>query len=179
MSAPSSDEEHIQDLRKDLGKLITDGLVPYNVGENGGCLLKLGMVVAEQGDVDADAEEGERYEAATKALRAILEVAVEHKDMSGKQRRLLRAVLPLTPQLVGLPIRDRRTVAGKDLKPDKKDDVRPGTIRNHYEPKALDKLAVVLWQMEQEFQAGIELRLPVETTSAQQGAEPDSKGSDS
>jgi len=166
---------------------VTDGLVPYNVGDNGGRLLDLGLVKAHREALDGDADEAARYGADTRALTAVLEDAVAREEIRGKHRRLLRAVLPLKPELVGKSIRERRTEAGKDLRPDK-DDVRPGTIRNHYEPKALDKLAAVLWQMEQEFQAAaelalqqaaVELGLPVEAPSAQQGVEADSEGSGS
>ncbi len=150
MEAPSLDAENVQAIRDDLGRLVTGGLLPFNVGDNCECLLELGLVIAQREDVDGDADETQRYEADARALRAVLEIAVAHRDISGKHRRLLRAVLPLKPELVGQSVKERRTVAGKDLKPDK-DDVTAGTIRNHYEPKALDKLAGVLWQMELEF----------------------------
>jgi hypothetical protein len=150
MEDPSSDEECVTAIREALKSLVTDGLVPYNVGDNGGFLLKLGLVKAKRDPIDGNASETERHESATRALRAILEAAVEHEDISGKHRRLLRAVLPLKPELVGESIKVRRTEAGKDLKPGK-DDVTAGTIRNHYEPKALEKLAIVLWLMELEF----------------------------
>jgi hypothetical protein len=178
MEDSSADAEHVQPIRDALGKLVTDGLVPYNVGDNGECLLDLGLVKAHREALDGDADEAERYGADTRALTAVLEDAVAREEIRGKHRRLLRAVLPLKPELVGKSIKERRTEAGKDLRPDK-DDVRPGTIRNHYEPKALDKLAAVLWQMEQEFQAAVELGLQVEATSAQQGVEADSQGSGS
>jgi hypothetical protein len=169
MEDQSSDEECVKIIRAAIGRLVTDGLVPYNVGDNGGYLLELGLVKAQREALDGDVGEAERYEADTKALRAVLEAAVEREDIRGKHRRLLRAVLPLKPELVGESVKVRRTVAGKDLKPDK-DDVTAGTIRNHYEPKALDKLAVVLWQMELEFR--------VEATSAH-GGQADSEGSGS
>jgi hypothetical protein len=151
MAAPSSDAESVQAIREALGTLITGGLLPYNVGENGGCLLDLDLVKARREVLDGDADEGQRYEADAKALRAVLEVAVEHDDISGKHRRLLRAVLPLDPDLLGKSIKDRREVAGEVLKPGKK-AVTAGTIRNYYEPKALDKIVGVLWKMELEFQ---------------------------
>jgi hypothetical protein len=159
------DAESIEAIRETLRKLVTDGLLPFNVGENGGRLLELGLVQAARAKLDAEADEASRYEADTKALRSVLEAAVEHEEVSGKYRRLLRAVLPLKPELVGKSVKERRTIAGKDIKPDKK-PVMAGTIRNYYEPKALDKLAHVLWAMELEFR--------VEATSTH-GAE----GSDS
>ena len=144
--------ESVQAIREALGRLITGGLLPYNVGENGGCLLDLGLVKARRKVLDGDADEGERYEADTNALRAVLEAAVAHKDISGKHRRLLRAIFPLDTELLGKSIKDRREVAGEVLKPGKK-AVTAGTIRNYYEPKALEKIVGVLWKMELELQA--------------------------
>ena len=145
------DAESIEAIRETLRKLVTDGLVPFNVGDNGGYLLELGLVQAARAKLDAEADEASRYEADTEALRSVLEAAVEHEDISGKIRRLLRDVLPLDPELLGKSVRERRTIAGKDIRPGRS-VVTAGTIRNHYEPKALDKLARVLWVMEQEFQ---------------------------
>jgi hypothetical protein len=146
------DAESIEAIRETLRKLVTDGLVPFNVGDNGGYLLELGVVRAARAELDAADDEVSRYEADTEAVRSVLAAAVEHEDVSGKYRRLLRAVLPLKPELVGKPVKERRVEAGKDIKPGK-NDVTAGTIRNYYEPKALAKLAHVLWAMEQEFQA--------------------------
>ncbi len=61
-------------------------------------------------------------------------------------------MLPLNPQLLEKSVTERRAEAGKDIKLGK-GAVTPGTIRDHYEPRALDSLARVLWAMEQEFQA--------------------------
>jgi hypothetical protein len=145
--------ESIAAIRTTLGRLVTDGLVPYNVGENGGALLEMAVVQAARVKLDSAADEASRYEADTEALRSVLEAAVEDEDIGGKYRRLLRAVLPLTPELVGKPVRERRIVAGEVLKPGK-NDVTAGTVRNYYEPKALDKLARVLWSIEQESRTG-------------------------
>jgi hypothetical protein len=152
MEDPSSDEESIGAIRDAFGKLVTDGLLPYNVVENGGILLELGVVKDREVKPDGNANETECNEAVAEALRAVLEVAVEHDDIKGKHKRLLRAVLPLDPEHLGKSIKERRIVAGKVLKPGKK-AVTAGTIRNHYEPKALEKFAAVLWRMELEFRA--------------------------
>jgi|GEM_PF-3635379 hypothetical protein len=171
MGAKSSVKENVKNakaIRKALGGLVTDGLVPFNVGENGGCLLKLGLVEVRREPLDGKASETAHYEADVEALKHVLEAAVADEEIGGKSRRLLWAVLPLSAELVGEPIKKRRTVAGKELRPGKK-PVTAGTIRNYYEPKALDKLAGVLWRMELEFRA--------KQTSSDGPA--DSEGSDS
>ncbi|HEV2945170.1 MAG TPA: hypothetical protein VGX26_08660 [Solirubrobacteraceae bacterium] len=146
------DQESIEAVRDALKRVVTGGLVPFNVGEEGGCLLELEVVRVRLEQLDGKADEAERYEADLKALRSVLEDAVEHKDIGGKSRRVLRAVLPLNPKYVGKPIKERRTLAGKEIRPDKK-PISAGAIRNDHEPKALKKLAGVLWLMELEFRA--------------------------
>jgi hypothetical protein len=168
MEDSSPEEESVKVIRDALGKLVTDGLVPYNVNENGGFLLELALFEDQREHLDGDADETERNEADAKALRAVLQTAVEDKDISGKHRRLLRAVLPLNEELLGQSVKERRAVAGKELKPGKK--VGADTIRTYYEPKALVKLAIVLWKMELEFQ--------VEATSSR-GPRADAESSDS
>lgn len=145
------DAESIEVIRETLRKLVTDGLVPFNVGDNGGRLLELGVVRAARAELDSADDEASRFQADAKALRSVLEAAVEHEDIGGMHRRLLRDVLPLSPELLGKSATERRVEAGKHIKLGKA-AVTPGTIRNHYEPKALDALARVLWAMEQEFQ---------------------------
>jgi hypothetical protein len=169
MEDSSSDEEGVKPIREALGGLVTDGLLPYNVVENGGILRELALFKDLREEPDENAGETERNEADANALRAVFEAAVEHEDISGKHRRLLRAVLPLNQELVGKSIKERRVAAGKDLKPGKK-AVTAGTIRNHYEPRALDKLSVVLCRMELEFRA---------KAPSSQGGPADSEGSDS
>jgi hypothetical protein len=142
----------VEDIRRALGGLVTEGLIPYNVGENGGCLLDLAIVQAQRKPVPRDAPEPDRHAADAEALTSVLQDAVNHKDISGKHRRLLRDVLPLRPELLGKVVKERRKEAGKDLKPGKK-DIGPGTIRTYYEPKALKKLSEVLWRLESEFRA--------------------------
>lgn len=144
--------ENIDAIRQTLGKLVTEGIVPYNVGENGGVLLGMSVVQAARVKLDETADEASRYQSDAEALRSVLEAAVEHEEVGGKSRRLLRALLPLKPELLGKRVIERRTIAGRDIRPDKK-PVTPGTVRNYYEPKALTKLARVLWVMEQEFRA--------------------------
>jgi hypothetical protein len=151
MIAVVEDADSIKVIRETLGRLVTDGLVPFNVGDNGGYLLELGVVQAARAELDAADDEVSRFQADAEALRSVLEDAVEHENIGGKSRRLLRDVLPLNPELLGESVKERRVKAGKHIKPGTR-DVTAGTIRNHYEPKALDRLAHVLWVMEQEFQ---------------------------
>jgi len=171
MEDPPSDEECVKAIREALGKLVTDGLLPYNVVENGGFLRELALFKDRRRRVDPgeNADETARNKADEKALRAVLEAAVEDEEISGKHRRLLRAVLPLNEEHVGKSIKERRVAAGKDLKPGKK-AVTAGTIRNHYEPRALEKLAAVLGRMELEFRA---------KAPSSRGGPADSEGSDS
>lgn len=142
----------VEEIRNALAGLVTEGLVPYNVGESGGCLLDLAIVQAQRKPVPRDAPEPDRHAADAEALTSVLQDAVDHKDISGKHRRLLRDVLPLRPELLGKPIKERRKEAGKDLKPGKK-DIGPGTVRTYYEPKALLKIAEVVWMIESQFRA--------------------------
>jgi hypothetical protein len=152
---PQSDEDCIKAIREALSRLVTDGLVPFNVTESGGFLLKLDLVRSLRAELDGDAGEIEIFQADAAALRPVLEDAVKHKSISGKHRRLLRDVLPLKDEHLGKSVKERRTEAGKDLKPGKKEDIGPDTIRTYYEPKALDKLTEVLWEMESEFRAKV------------------------
>jgi hypothetical protein len=142
----------VEDIRKALTGLVTEGLIPYNVGENGGCLLDLAIVEAQR-QKPLPAGEAERHAAHAEALTSVLTEAVaDETKIGGKPRRLLHDVLPLRPELLGETIKARRTEAGKNLKPGKK-AVEPGTIRTYYEPKALKKLSEVLHRMETEFRA--------------------------
>jgi hypothetical protein len=145
------DAESIEAIRETLSRLVTVGLVPFNVGDNGERLLELGIVQAARAKLDPADDEASRYQADAEALRSVLEAAVEHEDVSGIHRRLLRAVLPLKPELLGKSATERRAEAGREIKLGR-GDVTSGTIRNHYEPRALDVLARVLWAMEQGFQ---------------------------
>src|ERR1700756_4282552 len=114
------DKERIEAIYEALKKVVTGGLVPFNVGEEGGCLLKLEVVGDRRTPLDGSANEAERYEADLSALRSVLEEAVEHEDIGGKSRRVLRAVLLLNLEYVGKPIKERRTLAGREIRPDKK-----------------------------------------------------------
>jgi hypothetical protein len=141
-------------IRRALAGLLTDGLLPWNVLENGGRLLDLEMVRSRV-DLDEDASEAEHAEAYARALVSVLSEAVTSDEVGGKSRRLLNDVLPLNAEYLGAPVKERRTAAGAHLKPGKK-AISPGTIRTYYEPKALDKLAEVLVQMEFAFRARAE-----------------------
>lgn len=142
----------VEDIRKALGRLVTEGLIPFNVGENGGCLLDMAIVQARrQKPLPTNAPEAQRHAVHAAALTSVLSEAVEdEKKIGGKPRRLLYDVLPLRPELLGKTIKERRTEAGKNLKPGKK-DIGPGTVRTYYEPKALKKLSEKLRQMESDF----------------------------
>jgi hypothetical protein len=142
----------VEDIRKALAGLVTEGIIPYNVGENGGCLLDLALVQARREPLARDAPEAQRHAAHAEALTSVLTEAVEDEKIGGKPRRLLHDVLPLRPELLNKTVKERRTEAGKNLKPGKK-AVEPGTIRTYYEPKALKKLSEVLWRLESEFRA--------------------------
>ena len=144
----------VQDIRKALSGLVTEGLIPYNISENGGCLLDLASVQARRKSVPKDAPEADRHAADAEALTSVLQDAVNHKDINGKHRRLLQDVLPLRPELLGKTIKERRKEAGKNLKPGKK-DIGPGTVRTYYEPKALEKIAEAVCQIESKFRGAL------------------------
>jgi hypothetical protein len=135
-------------VRKALARVVTDGLVPYTVLDEGWPLLEL-EIVHSRVETHDDTSENDRAVAYTKALTTVLQEAVESDRISGKSRRLLRAVLPLKPEYLGRSVKERRIAAGKEMKDGKK--VQPGTIRTYYEPKALDKLTEVLLEMERTF----------------------------
>jgi hypothetical protein len=138
----------LEKLRKNLSALVTGGLVQDNVAEQGDDLLTLQIVKSRLNLADG-AGEDDRDEAHTEALTAVLKDAVqEGKVLFKKHRRLLRYVLPLEADFLGKSIEERRTEAGKKMISNK--EVKPGTIRTYYEPRALDELARVLVEMEAE-----------------------------
>jgi hypothetical protein len=143
-------------LRRNLGDLIAEGVVPSNVAEDGGHLLELN-IVASRVQVDEHAEEEQRELAEAEALVAVLKAAViKERIPARRHRRILKHVLPLKEEYLGTTIKERRTAAGQDLKPGKK-AVKPGTIRTYYdyEPRALDELARVLVEMEAEYRGEV------------------------
>ena len=152
MEDPPWPEVTVKEVRDALAKLVTEGLFKhYNVGENGGCLLRLAVVQDRWKGLDGNASEDQRYQAYAQGLRAILAEAIEDEDFSGKARRLLQDVLPLREELRGMAIKERRVEASMHTKPGEK--IKPGTIRTYYEPKALKKLAEALLQLESGFRA--------------------------
>jgi hypothetical protein len=140
-------------VRRGLARLVTEGLLPYHVAENCGVLLKLKIVSSRVEELPENASEDERDKAQTSALVAILREAVEHPHVRRKSRRVLNHVLPLIDELLGKTIKERRTLAGQDLKEGK--TVKPGTIRTYYEPRALERLAAVLVDMEARFRGEV------------------------
>lgn len=135
-------------IRTALGRLVTEGLETYWIAEVGKDLLALEIVQSRvPSDIDHTDEDAEDRAAAA----ALVEVLTEAVKRVGtrKYRRLLRYVLPLYEEYVGKTIKERRTAAGQDYKDGKK-PIKPGTIRTHHEPKALDVLAKVLVKMEAE-----------------------------
>ncbi len=136
-------------LRKSLSELVTGGVVPYNVAENGGALLNLD-IVSSRIKVGPETDEEEQERAQAQALLAVLTSAVDKKQlMQRKHRRLLKYVLPLKDEYAGKTIEERRRAAGENLT-DGKRVVKSGTIRTYYEPRALDQLAITLVRMEAE-----------------------------
>ena len=138
-------------MRRNLAGLIAEGLVPYNVAERGQHLLSL-RVVEDRVRLNGHDAGGEhaRDAAYTAALIAALEEAIEKPWIGGKSRRVLRNILPLKEELLGKPVKERRTVAGREITQGHK-VVKPGTIRTYYEPRALDSLAMALAELEAEY----------------------------
>ncbi|HEX5852855.1 MAG TPA: hypothetical protein VFY36_07170 [Solirubrobacteraceae bacterium] len=136
-------------VRRDLGRLVTDGLIPYNIAENGGELLRLAIVRSRISIAD-DADESRLEAAEASALTEVLREAVTKRRMPRrKHRQILKYVLPLVDEYIGTPVERRRTAAGEHLTEGHK-VIKPGTIRTYraYEPEALDELARVLIEME-------------------------------
>jgi hypothetical protein len=136
------------DIRKNLSDLIAEGLVPYNVVEKGGDLLKLNLV-ADRLAVDPSADEDELDRAYCEALSALLRDAVRDPRMRRLYRRVLTCVLPLSDRYAKASVQERRSAAGKEIKDGTK-IVKAGTIRTYHEPRALDALASILVAMEAE-----------------------------
>jgi hypothetical protein len=135
-------------IRQNLADLSADGLVPYNVIEKGGELLRL-RLVTDRLDIPLGADEDERDAAHARALTDTLSEAVSSIDMRRSYRRVLNCVLPLNAEYVKASVQERRSAAGKAIKDGTK-LVKPGTIRTYHEPKALDALADILVSMEAE-----------------------------
>ena len=137
-----------ESLRNDLARIVREGLEPYWISEVGGDLLTLEIVRCRVPPEILDDDGDEAEDAKAKALVAVLTEAV---DLIGqrKYRRVLRYVLPIRKEYLGKPVKERRVAAGQNLKDGKK-AVKAGTIRTHYEPKALDQLARMLVKMESE-----------------------------
>jgi hypothetical protein len=133
-------------IRRNLADLIAEGLVPYNVVEKGGNLLRL-TLVTERLSLRPDADEDERDAAYARALTDALREAVSSIEMRRSYRRVLNCVLPLNPDYVKASVQERRSAAGKAIKDGTK-LVKPGTIRTYHEPRALDALANILVAME-------------------------------
>jgi hypothetical protein len=153
-------EVSVEDIQSALAKLGTQGIFnDYNVGDNGGCLLRFALVRDRLEDVDGfegldgHAKEPARYQALGKALRSVLAELVEDESIGGRSRRVLHDVLPLDEGLREMSITDRRVEASRHISPG--NEVAPGTIRTYYEPRARQKFARVIWRAERDFRAAL------------------------
>jgi hypothetical protein len=154
-------------VRKALAELVTGGVMPYNVAAHGGVLLEFEIVISrlELTDDDANEDDDKREEDYAAALVSVLgEAVVKARIPQRAYRRVLKCVLPLRDEYLGLAIKDRRIVAAQELKTPKK-TIKPATVRTYYEPRALDALATVLLEMEASYLE----------TKRHEGADPDSK----
>src|ERR1700733_1241745 len=103
MEDTPQDEVTVEEIRDALAKVITEGVFDhYNVGENGGCLLRLAIVQGRYAGLDGNAKEDERFRVYAEALRSVLIEAIEHDDVVGKSRRVLNDVLPLNEAFRGM-----------------------------------------------------------------------------
>jgi hypothetical protein len=144
----------LADIRKRLGELVTVGMVPEQVADVGEELLEL-EIVSRRVKLSAAATEEEEDLAYATALTSLLREAVEPLRPK-KYRRLLKCVLPLKKELLGKSIDERREAAAKAFnKKGGKEGVKPGTIRTYHEPRALDKLAQLLIEMETDFRGEV------------------------
>jgi hypothetical protein len=137
-------------LRKNLAGLVAEGFMPENVADKGGDLLEL-RIVTSRVTLGKDASNDQREIATAEAFIALVGEVADNKKLvrQRKYRRLLRYVLPLENDCFDMDVEERRTAAGKNLFGGSK-EVKPGTIRTYYEPRALDELARVLVEMEAE-----------------------------
>jgi hypothetical protein len=149
VSEPSTEPQLAELLRHNLTDIVTEGLQPYHVAEKGLDLLRL-QIVRSRVELPPKADEDQRDDAFTKALTLVLAQAVEKMEAHRKSRKVLKFVLPLKEEFLGTPIKERRAAAAKEIKDGKK-TVKPGTIRTYYEPRALERLANVLVEMEAQF----------------------------
>jgi hypothetical protein len=130
-----SDESNQTAIRAALGKLCTKGVEPYWVTDHARALLDLRVV---RDGLDESATDAELVEALVEYLRS----SVERVDWA-QHRILLTIVMALDPQYLGWKASERRTEAGRLFRGGR-DPVSEGTIRQHHEPNAVDKLAGIV-----------------------------------
>lgn len=123
------------DIRAALGKLCTKGVEAYWVIDHAGVLLQLEVVRNGCGDDPSDEE-------LVDSLIVYLRSAVERVEFR-QHRVLLSIVMALEPEYLGSKAVDRRTEAGRQFRGGS-NPVSPGTIRQHHEPNAVDKLAEIV-----------------------------------
>jgi hypothetical protein len=142
--AETPTKEAIQQV---LGLLPTQGLKRWWILENGRSLLGLDCVRAY---VPKNATEEDYAD----ALRSYLETAVERVE-SPQNRSILEIVLGLgddrwnSADWRGKSASERRAEAGRLFRGDE-GMVKGGTIRQIYEPRAIEELAAVVWHDENE-----------------------------
>lgn len=138
-----------EELYQSLKDIVTEGLGPDSVIEQGGALLKL-RIVQKKVATGKDDGVAERHEAHKEALAIVLQEALDEK-MAGhpKYRRVAICLLPLDGSLDGTDLLARRTAAGWAMKSSKK-AVKPNSIRTYHQPRVLWMLAGALAQMEAE-----------------------------
>lgn len=117
-------------IRKGLTKFVSDGPAALWTSDLAP-LLALTPVAPRAGDA-------ETLEALYELLRAGTE-----RVSSGQYRALLGIVLGVEPEYRDLPLSERRAIAAAEFRGGRS-PVKPGTIRQHHEPRALDALARVL-----------------------------------
>jgi hypothetical protein len=135
-------------IAKALGRLCTNALLTWWILEKGRLLMGLDCVRAH---LSPNASDEKDY---ARALRKYLETAVERVE-SRQHRIILEIVLGLGDEKWKAKdwrkkkAKARRTEAGHKFRPNE-GNVTFGTIRQHHEPRALQALAVIVLQDEQD-----------------------------
>lgn len=130
----NSEDPRFNRLRRELGRLCTNGVEHYWVLDVANHLLELDTVKARMKGTDDDSI----YNAVVDELRDAVE-----KLAPRRHRRILTIVFGLDERYLGDSAKSRRTMAGMEFR-DGSRPVSPETIRQHHEPKALDKLTELL-----------------------------------
>lgn len=127
-----------REIRAALGRLCTKGVAPYRITDHARVLLDLQVVHRRVDPAACPATDAQLVQALVEYLRE----AVARLEWS-QHRILLEIVLDLEEKYIEKTATQRRAIAGERFRGGR-DVVTAGTIRQHHEGKALDKLTRIV-----------------------------------